>query len=125
MSIGVKGRVNGNARFYIDPAMQRKYIRDTMNDTKAFFQAAMNRPGRSSPGEYPANDSGALSASTSVVVSGATGTISVNTTYAGYLRDGTSRMAPRKMLFEALREVAARNRHIGTLRGAVRFGNVG
>ena len=123
--IGVKARVNSVGRFYIDDSERKRYVRVTLDDTSDFFKAAMNRPGRSDPGEFPANDSGALSASTTVSVTGVSGYIRVDTPYAGFLRDGTSKMAPRKMLLEAIKIVMSNNRALGILKGAVRFGDVG
>lgn len=62
----------------------------------------------SAPGEFPATESGALMASidTEVRMGGnaMSVTIGTNTAYAGFLADGTSRMAKRKMSKEALIE---------------------
>ena len=58
----------------------------------------------SAPGEYPANKYGILSASYQVEQSGNEVTVGTNVEYAKYLRGGTTKMAKRKFLKEALHD---------------------
>lgn len=58
----------------------------------------------SAAGEYPANRSGALSASVRRTVGGDKVVVSAGAHYAKYLAGGTSKMAKRKMLEEAMKE---------------------
>jgi phage gpG-like protein len=56
----------------------------------------------SAPGEYPARDSGALLASLDTHVTDTQATIGTNMFYSIFLREGTSRMARRRMSDDAL-----------------------
>lgn len=56
----------------------------------------------SAPGEFPARDSGAHLASVSSTSNGSEAVVGSGMFYAKYLRDGTSKMAKRKMSREAL-----------------------
>ena len=70
---------------------------------------------RSAPGEFPANDSGGLLASTKVRVTRTTVAIGSDKFYAKFLTDGTRTMAKRKMYREALAQgiaEAADNLHV-------------
>jgi hypothetical protein len=58
----------------------------------------------SSPGEYPAIDTGDLDASISYEVSGNRMDIGSNMFYSKFLREGTGKMARRKMSDDALQE---------------------
>jgi hypothetical protein len=61
-------------------------------------------PNRSSaPGAWPARQSGALQASARAEASAARGVLGVGVKYGAYLQKGTSRMAPRKLVYEALK----------------------
>ena len=61
-------------------------------------------PPASAPGAWPNNRTGRLSASIRSEVTSDSVTIGTNTHYSGYLRNGTSRMARRKMSDNALEE---------------------
>lgn len=62
----------------------------------------------SAPGEYPANDSGNLLASMRQETSATEATIGTNVFYAKFLREGTRKMARRKMSDNAILEGAKR-----------------
>ena len=74
---------------------------------------------RSAGGEYPANDSGALERSIKVQERSTDVTIGTNTFYARFLRDGTRKMARRKMSDNALDEGIKTARH--ELKGFVKW----
>lgn len=70
---------------------------------------------RSAPGEYPAEDSGRLLASTKVRTTRTTVVIGSDVFYAKFLTEGTRKMEKRKMYREALAEgiaSAADNLHV-------------
>lgn len=70
---------------------------------------------RSAPGEYPAEDSGRLLASTKMRVTRTTVVIGTDVFYAKFLTEGTRMMEKRKMYREALAEgiaAAADNLHV-------------
>ena len=58
----------------------------------------------SAPGEFPANDTGRLLASMKRSVSSDEAKIGTNMFYAKYLREGTRKMARRKMSDDAIKE---------------------
>ena len=63
----------------------------------------------SAPGEYPVTDGGRLANSVSIQMTDKLeGRLSSDVEYAEYLTSGTSRMAPRKMLADALQEMMER-----------------
>ena len=62
----------------------------------------------SAPGEYPANDTGNLLASLRQKTSDTEATIGTNVFYAKFLREGTRKMARRKMSDNAIVEGAKR-----------------
>jgi phage gpG-like protein len=72
--------------------------------TKIFRNSMRSGPGPSSPGQYPASQTGRLRASISSQVTESEATIGSNMSYSIYLRMGTSKMARRKMSDDALKE---------------------
>jgi len=72
--------------------------------TEAFRGGMGSYPPSSAPGAWPNNRTGRLSASIRSEVTSDSVTIGTNTHYSGYLRNGTSRMARRKMSDSALEE---------------------
>jgi phage gpG-like protein len=95
-----------------DKAVVAKYLDETGDVAEREFRAGMNAPksgrmGRyrraSSPGDFPASQSGALIKSIEHETHGADSmNIGTDTPYAGYLRYGTRRMAARRMSPDAL-----------------------
>jgi hypothetical protein len=70
------------------------------------FRNGMSKhfPPASAPGDWPANRTGNLKASISSEVGGDEVTVGTGMPYSGFLRNGTSRMARRKMSDNALQE---------------------
>lgn len=64
----------------------------------------------SAPGEFPANDTGNLLASLRQNITATEATIGTNVFYAKFLREGTRKMARRKMSDNAMQEGAAKAR---------------
>lgn len=64
----------------------------------------------SAPGEWPSRRTGALAKSVRYLVSSREVNVGTNIPYAGFLTSGTSKMAPRKMMKEALEEGMTRAR---------------
>ena len=94
-------------------------LEDVAVSTEQKFRAGLNgghsgrtylRKGRShqasAPGEYPANDSGALQGSLGHTVSANEAVIGTNAKHSVFLAHGTSKMAKRKFVAEALQEIA-------------------
>ena len=73
----------------------------------------------SAPGEYPAKDTGLLRGSEDFDVGSDRVVVGNTAPYAGFLRNGTSRMARRKMSDNALSESTAAARPL--LRGFVKW----
>ena len=63
-----------------------------------------SRTNRSSPGDWPHSQTGRLKGSIRSVVTADSVTIGTSAPYSGFLRNGTSRMARRKMSDNALEE---------------------
>ena len=89
-----------------------RWITNRLNDARNHFIRKVSRGSnrRSLPGEYPATDGGRLVNSVSdpnaiVMVSKREGSLRSDLEYAEYLTTGTKKMAPRKMLGDALDEV--------------------
>jgi hypothetical protein len=74
--------------------------------SKSAFEAGMagSPPGPGSAGRYPGIRTGALRGSIKTLVGGDRMEIGTNMPYSLFLRDGTSKMAKRKMSYEALKE---------------------
>ena len=95
----------------------RAWLRAVSNSAKAVFTSGMNgrHSGRvyrrrnrlhqaSAPGEFPANDTGRLLASLRGEVSADEAKIGTNMFYAKFLRNGTRKMARRRMSDDAMKE---------------------
>lgn len=112
-------RFKGARRFkaFVDRKRMRNWLRIVKDEAQAVFTAGLKGPhsgrvysrrGRrhqaSAPGEYPANDTGNLLASLKGQVTANTATIGTNVFYSKFLREGTRKMARRKMSDNALSE---------------------
>jgi len=108
-------KVSGKITAKIDDAIIAEWIDDRLNDGRNVFVTSASRGGgggrvygkhrASAPGEYPATDSGRLANSVDSEMTGPrSGALFSAVEYAGFLTSGTSKMAPRKMLADALHE---------------------
>lgn len=103
----------------IDEAKIQSWIEGRLNDARNTFVRGMSGGGggrtygnhtASSPGEYPATQSGRLANSVDYEMHGTReGTLTSDVEYASYLTTGTSHMAARKMLADALEETLDAN----------------
>lgn len=111
--------VTAVAEVELDDEAIQKWIATQLNAARNIFIRQMSRGGgtgriykrkgrthhASAPGEYPVTDSGALVASIEWEMTGdREGRLFSELDYAAYLTTGTSKMAPRKMLPDALRD---------------------
>lgn len=115
-----------------DMARKRAYLnRMAVESERAFRRGiASSKSGRvyqrsggrshqaSAPGEYPARDSGRHAATISSRVTANEMVVGSDMFYAKFLRDGTTKMAPRRMSQNALQDALARDR-VGVGRFAV------
>lgn len=90
---------------HIDDATITAWIEERLNDARNRFITSMGSGGHSAPGAYPNQQTGALASSVDSEMTGAReGHLFSDIEYAGYLAEGTSKMAKRKMLWEAMTE---------------------
>jgi hypothetical protein len=108
-----------------DKRVVNDFLRAVARDSEKAFKDGIRSPksGRmyrrsgggshraSAPGEYPARDTGALEASIGTTVSTWSVTIGTRRFYSRFLRDGTRKMARRKMSDSALTEGVKTARH--------------
>lgn len=94
---------------HIDDAVIAAYIESRLNDARNTFITSMGSgPSYSAPGQYPHQQSGRLAGSVDTQMSGEReGQLFSDLDYAAYLTDGTTHMAPRRMLGDAMDEVMA------------------
>lgn len=96
---------------------------DAFRTGLASSKSGIHHPGlprrSSAPGEYPANQRGALRSSISSVVGSDEMTVGSNVFYSIFLRGGTRFMARRKMSDDALKEGVPRARSV--LKGFARW----
>lgn len=118
---------------YRDKKIDRDFLGKIAKDGQAELRRGIKSPpktgriymrkhGRhqaSRAGEYPANETGALAASAKTSVTRDTATVGTTVFYGKFLREGTRKMARRKMSDSALSVVVPRN--IGKLRGFIRW----
>jgi hypothetical protein len=114
----------------IDDDVIAQWIGSRLNDTRNTFIQHMSGGGggrsygrhtASAPGAYPATDSGRLAGSVDWQMTDTRqGTLDSDVEYAGYLTTGTTHMAPRKMLADALQEVLAARPETDELKAAVK-----
>lgn len=101
----------------MDPAVFRRYLdlvgRESVNAFRRgsgqfksgnIYTYGGRRIQASGPGQWPAKRTGALAGSIRYIVSAKEVNVGTNVAYAGYLTYGTSKMAKRKMMKEALEE---------------------
>jgi hypothetical protein len=92
---------------HIDDEVIAAWIEARLNDGRNRFITSMGAgPGHSAPGAYPNQQSGTLAGSIDFQMTGAReGELFSDLNYAAYLTDGTTKMDPRKMLWDAFQEV--------------------
>lgn len=87
----------------IDDGLISAWLEEWGNEIRNFFISNMGSS-PSPPGAYPGIKTGQLAGSIDVAAGGRDCVITASTSYAGFLVSGTSKMAPRKMLKEAVEE---------------------
>jgi len=131
-AITVTVTISGEFHPRIDDSVIAEWIDARLNDGRNTFITNASRGGgggrtygrhtASAPGEYPATDSGRLVGSVDTQMnSDREGELFSDVEYARYLAGGTSRMAPRKMVYEALTEALDARPDFEALAAAVKF----
>lgn len=120
VSVSVNSQITNPLSPRIDDAVISAWIEGRLNDARNTFIVHMSGGGggrsyrrgksgvhqASAPGDYPASDSGRLANSVDYqMVNPREGQLRSDIEYAAYLTDGTTRMASRKMLVDAMEEV--------------------
>jgi hypothetical protein len=107
----------------VDEGKLQSWLEGRLNDARNTFVRHVSRGGGpSSPGEYPATDSGRLVSSTDYQIeSSRHGSLGAAVEYAGYLMHGTRKMAKRQMFPEALDETLGSRPQLEELAAAVTF----
>lgn len=106
VTITLAGSTDPLKHAVIDDEKIAEYILQLLSETRNTMVGHMGGGGHSAPGEYPHTQSGRLASSFHYEMIGAReGEITTEVGYAGFLVGGTRKMAPRKMLHEALMEV--------------------
>jgi hypothetical protein len=107
LAIKIDAKVEGLPTLKIDEAAVHRWIGNRLNGARNRFIRAVSagKPNPSRPGEYPRTDTGRLVNSVHIqMIHWSEGSLRSDVEYAEYLTRGTRRMAPRKMLREALDE---------------------
>lgn len=116
-----------------DQAVIKNWLHTVREKSQKVFERGINGPHngavarrkngeiflRSTPGQFPARDSGRLLASIKTAQTTTEAVIGTNVEYAQYLRTGTRKMARRKMSDHALRIGAEQS--IGASKGWVKW----
>jgi hypothetical protein len=107
ISVTVATKVDHDLNPHIDDEVIASWIEGRLNDGRNLFITSMGSgPGHSAPGAYPNQQTGALAGSVDSEMAGPReGHLFSDIEYAAYLTTGTSKMAKRKMLWEAFQEV--------------------
>jgi hypothetical protein len=105
----------------VDEAIITSWIDSRLNDARNTFVTNASGHSPSSPGAYPGVISGRLIGSIDYQASGREGELFSEVDYAGYLTTGTSKMAARKMLPDALDESLTARPEKAELARAVKF----
>ena len=123
VKVTVTSKVSPPVDPHIDDQVIAAWIESRLNDGRNKFITSMGAgPGHSSPGAYPNQQTGALAGSVDYQMTGAReGELFSDLNYAAYLTDGTSKMAPRKMLWDAFEEVMASRPETDELAQAVQI----
>ena len=105
----------------IDDGVIEHWLEGRMEDARNTFISNASGPSPSAPGAYPGLVTGRLIGSVNTEVSGRVGEIMSDVEYAGYLTHGTSKMAARKMLADALDESLSARPEAEELAKAAKF----
>jgi len=105
----------------VDEDIITSWIDARLNDGRNTFITNASGPSPSAPGAYPGVISGRLIGSIDYEASGREGSLFSEVDYAGYLTSGTSHMAARKMLPDALDESLTARPEKAELAQAVKF----
>lgn len=101
---------------------QETFVQAASGSGSAAPQGSRRRTRHSAPGDYPASDTGRLVNSLAHEMTDVrAGRLFSDAEYAGCLARGTSRMAPRRMLGDALSETLSNRPELDKLASAVRF----
>ena len=114
---------------YVDDQVIRSWIMDRMEASIKLFRQKMHKPSPSAPFSYPANVSGNMSSGIQgPFLYGLTGRVDQSarnkqgTDYVPFHLRGTSRMASRKLVGDALKEVLRARPRRDFLASAAKFG---
>jgi hypothetical protein len=107
ISVTLEVKLDDLPQATIDEDAVTRWIESRLNGARNRFirNVSAGKPNPSKPGEYPRTDTGRLvNSAHTQMLSPFEGSLRSDVEYAEYLTRGTSRMAPRKMLREALDE---------------------
>jgi hypothetical protein len=105
----------------VDDGIIEQWIEARLEDARNHFISNASGPSPSAPGAWPGLVTGRLIGSVHTEAGGRQGEIKSEVEYSGYLQHGTSKMAPRKMLPDALDESLSANPEADELARAVTF----
>jgi hypothetical protein len=105
----------------VDEGIITNWIENRLNDARNYFISNASGPSPSAPGAWPGADTGRLIGSVDYQAGGREGELFSEVDYAGYLTTGTSKMAARKMLPDALDESLSARPELAELARAVQF----
>jgi hypothetical protein len=120
-TIHIKVDIHNPPKCEVNEAIITAWIDGRLNDARNLFVSSASGPSPSSPGAWPGVISGRLIGSIDYQASGREGELFSEVDYAGYLTTGTSKMAARKMLPDALDESLTARPEKAELASAVKF----
>lgn len=120
-SISIRVEVSPEITCKVDDDKIEAWIEARLDDAANTFKTNASGPSPSAPGAWPGLRTGQLVSSIETEATGREGELSSNLDYAGYLTTGTSKMAARKMLGDALDESLSARPELAELAEAVTF----
>ena len=131
-TVSMKVHIDDLPNAVIDDDLVTVWITQRLNDARNHFIRNVSRGSnrRSLPGEFPATDSGRLVGSVSdpgaiEMLTPRMGSLRSDLEYAEYLTTGTRKMAPRKMLGDALDAVIRARPEVDHLAKAAKWEKAG
>ena len=121
ITVNIRVEIDNLFQVVIDEALITSWIENRLNDARDYFISNASGPSPSAPGAWPGADTGRLIGSIDYQASGREGELFSEVDYAGYLTTGTSKMAARKMLPDALDESLSARPEVEELAKAVKF----
>ena len=121
ITVTIKIDVSNLPQVVIEEPLITSWIENRLNDARNYFVSNASGPSPSAPGAWPGADTGRLIGSIDYQASGREGELFSEVDYAGYLTTGTSKMAARKMLPDALDESLSARPELAELAKAVTF----